>query len=67
MTSINKVKQELLVWAVILTIFGVLTLIAVNFDSIRKSALFNSSSSSSGTIDENIELHQPGNSVVLAQ
>lgn len=69
MTTINKIKQELLVWSVIVGVFAVLTLMAINFDIIRKSPLFNKGEpiESQSSQTNNAELHQPGNSVVLAQ
>lgn len=69
MTTINKIKQELLVWSIIISVFAVMTLVAINIDSIRQSPLFHNDgakeSKSSQTHSE--ELYQPGNSVVLAQ
>ncbi|WP_276373902.1 hypothetical protein [Chryseolinea sp. H1M3-3] len=69
MTTINKIKQELLAWSVVLAVFAVLTLLAVNFDNIRNSRWFNSSGTkeSAEMHHDNVELHQPGNSTVLAQ
>lgn len=43
MKTINKIKHELLAWSVVLAVFAMLTLLAVNFDSIRHSPLFKSS------------------------
>lgn len=68
MTTISKIKQELLVWSVIVGVFAVLTLVAINLDSIRKVRLFNKEAAESSPSQVNSSaLHQPGNSVVLAQ
>lgn len=71
MTIINKIRQEILVWSIIVGVFTVLTLIAVNFDHIHKSLFLNSSiPASEQSLNTNrvvVDYYQPGVSVVLAQ
>lgn len=70
MTTFNRMKEDIMVWSIIIAVFALLTLVAVNFDQIRKSRLFNKASNTSfATPEKRVaqpEFFQPGHTVVVA-
>lgn len=70
MTTFNRMKEDIMVWSIIIAVFALLTLVAVNFDQIRKTRFFNkTSSTSAATPAKQVaqpEFFQPGHTVVVA-
>lgn len=66
MTTLNKIKQEIIAWSVIAVAFGMLTFAALNLDTIRQSPLLNPTQGSISPQHVDSDF-QPGNTVVLAQ
>ncbi len=69
MSSIKESKQRSSLRSVALALFGVLTLVAVNIVAIRKWSSSHSRDTSEipAARHTDPELHQPGNSTVIAQ
>lgn len=72
MKTAQAIKETLLVWTVIFSLFAMLTVISVNFDRIMNSSssffrkeVKSTQSYHSGSRDE--RLSQPGYSVILEQ
>lgn len=69
MATFNRMKEDIMVWSIIIAVFALLTLVAVNFDQIRKSPLFNKASNTPvATPAKQVvqpEFFQPGHAVVV--
>lgn len=67
MTSDRKTKQELLVGSVIVALFAILTLVAINLNNVRKSPLPSSKSANDRSLEvNNATIIHPGIPVVLS-
>jgi hypothetical protein len=70
METKHAFKKDLLVWTIIVSLFAMLTLISVNADQIRESAVFYKERSGTQAASKGLRTEipdQPGYSVVLAQ
>lgn len=65
MTTIDKYKNEIIVWSVITAVFTVLSIFAFNFDRLRSTAQVKNLPATEAVSEPGF--FQPGHSVVLMQ